>query len=317
MNYSLPEEENFKITDNYFLVIKQISEEVIKYITNFKIYSTEYIKKLSSNNEKFNIKNLPKIYTQMGLGKINLNHIILISSIIPSIVEQQIINLDYFIKGIDEKIAIFEKIYKDKSSEYLIQFNYYKEIKIELKKKYQEIDKLKSNFLTNISSTEEMVHKFYVKKNFNKKRLNSYPVPERRDSKKEENELSLTSLEEQVNHNIQKVKKIEGEYKENIALIKSIEDKYTKIANESKVQIRKILCELLNGFKDLILDNMVFLKNCFKLPLSEIDTFMGEIIQIDENQNFDKIISLSYVPEQKFQSQNIKKYTLKLLKKNK
>ena len=95
MNFPLPEEENFKITDNYYLAIKQVSEDFIKYITNFKIYSNEYIRKISANNEKFNVKNMAKIYKEMGYDKINMDHLMLLSSIIPSIIEQQIINFDF------------------------------------------------------------------------------------------------------------------------------------------------------------------------------------------------------------------------------
>ena len=317
MSFSLPEEENFKITDDYYLVMKRISEEFIKYINNFKSFSSDYIKKISSNNKKFNINKLPKIYDDIGIDKVDINHIILISSIIPSIIEQQIINLNYFIKGIDEKIEIFEKIFNEKSSEYLAKFNNYKEIKTELVKKYREIDKLKINYKANIASVEELVHKYYIKQNFNKKRFNSSPSQDIKDNKKEINDIPLISLEEQVNMNIKKVKKMEEEYKLNITLVKSIEDNYVKISNESKGKIRKILCELLNGFKDFILDCMIFLKNCYKLPLSEIDTFMNEIVQLDECDKFDKIILSSYVPEKKFQEKIPKKYTLKLLQKSK
>ena len=52
MSISLPEEENFKMTDNYYSVLKQITEDFTKYIVNFKILSTDYLKKLSANNEK-------------------------------------------------------------------------------------------------------------------------------------------------------------------------------------------------------------------------------------------------------------------------
>jgi len=126
MNFPLPEEENFKITDNYYLAIKQVSEDFIKYITNFKIYSNEYIRKISAINEKFNVKNMAKIYKEMGYDKINMNHLMLLISIIPSIIEQQIINFDFFINGIDEKIEKFKKIYNEKSSNYLLQYNKYK-----------------------------------------------------------------------------------------------------------------------------------------------------------------------------------------------
>ena len=70
-----------------------------------------------------------------------------------------------------------------------------------------------------------------MKKNNNKKRLNSISGTSLIDSKKEAKmEQNNISIEEQLNNNIQKVKKIEEDYKINIALVKSIEDKYTKIS---------------------------------------------------------------------------------------
>ena len=319
MNFPLPEEENFKITDNYYLAIKQISEDFIKYISNFKLYSSEYIKKISENNEKFNIKNMTKIYNEMGYDNINMNHLMVLSSIIPSIIEQQIINFDFLINGIDEKIEKFQKIFKEKSSNYILQFKNYKEIKNELCKKYPEIEKLKINYINNISLVEEMIHNFYIKKNFNKKRLNSTPIPELKENKKYQNNDNITfdNLEEQINTNIQKVKKIEDDYKHNITLLNSLEAKYIKIASDTKINIRKILCETLNGFKDLLLDCMVYLKNCYKLPLSEIDTYMEEIIKLDESDNFNNIIISSYTSGKKFQTAVPQKYTLKFFKKNK
>ena len=318
MSIPLPEEENFKMTNNYYLLIKQISEDFSKYIINFKMISHDYLKKLISNNEKFNIHIFEKKYKDFCTKDLDLKHIFSISSIIPVVIEQQIINLEFFVKGIDEKIENFEKIFNEKSSLYLEQYNNYKDVKKELSNKYREIEKLKVNYITNISSVEEMVHKFYMKKNNNKKRLNSISATSLIDSKKEAKmEQNNISIEEQLNNNIQKVKKIEEDYKINIALVKSIEDKYTKISKESKENIRRILCEFLNGYKDYIFDVMLFLKNCYKLPLSEIDTYMEEIIKLDESDNFNNIIISSYTSGKKFQTAVPQKYTLKFFKKNK
>ena len=106
----------------------------------------------------------------MGMKDLDLKHIISISSILSVVIEQQIINLEFFIKGIDEKIINFEKIFNEKSSLYLEQYNHYKEVKTELNKKYRDIERLKVNYISNISSVEDMIHKFYMKKNINKKR---------------------------------------------------------------------------------------------------------------------------------------------------
>ena len=318
MNFSLPEEDNFKTTNNYYLVIKKILEDFIKYISNFKLYSYEYIGKLSLNNEKFNKEYLIKFYKEKGYDKIDLNHIILMSSIIPSVIEQQIINLDYFINSIDSKIQDFQNIFNDISTKYLSHLNNYKEIKKILKTKYSDIEKLKQNYFSNISILEEMIHKYYTKKNFNKKRLNSCPIPEIKEIMKEQNDnISLPALKEQINVNIKKVKKIEFDYKFNINLVKNVEENYIKVCKDSKDNTRKALTELLNELKNFLLDCILFLKNCYKLPLSEIDTYMNDLAQLDENVNFDKIIISSYSPDKNFQHYIPKKYTLKLFEKNK
>ena len=317
MSIPLPEEDNLKMTNNYYSLIKQISEDFSKYIINFKMISHDYLKKLISNNEKFNINIFEKKYKEFCTKDLDLKHIFSISSIIPVVIEQQIINLEFFIKGIDEKIDNLEKIFNEKSSLYLEQYKNYNDVTRKLRKKYREIEKLRVNYITNISSVEEMVHKFYMKKNNNKKRLNSISGTSLIDSKKEAKmEQNNISIEEQLNNNIQKVKKIEEDYKINIALVKSIEDKYTKISKESKENIRRILCELLNGYKDYIFDVMLFLKNCYKLPLSEIDTYMNDIIQLDECVNFNQIILSSYKTDKDLTSINPQKYTLKFFQPN-
>ena len=319
MNIPLPEEENFKITNNYYIIIKQISEDFSKYIINFKLSSIDYLKKLTANNEKFNLNVLENKYKITSLKDLNIQHILTLSSVIPKIIEQQIINLDYFIQEIDKKLEKFEKIYNEQSSRYLEQYNNYKEIKNELNKKYPEIERLKVNYITNISSVEEMVHKFYMKKNFTKKRLNSISSASQTDNNRRESiklEQNNMSIEEQVNSNIQKVKRIEEDYKYNIAIVKSIEDKYMKISKESKENIRKILCELLNGYKEFIVDCMIFLKNCYKVPLSEIDTYMNDINNMNEFEIFDKIILSSYKANKDLVNINPQKYTLKFFRQN-
>ena len=312
MSILLPEEKNIKITNNYYQVIKQISEEFKIYLSNLKLIIVEYMKRLKQNNEKFNSSYLENKYEHLGYKHVNLKHIISITSIIPSVIEQEMTNLDFFIKAIDEKLESFEKIFKEKSSQYLEQYNSYKEVKNELSKNYREIEHLKVNYITNISMVEEMVHKFYVRKNSMKKKLNT-PNEKKKEVTKEPNNISI---EEQINSNIQKVKKIEEDYKNNIALVKSIEDKYAKISKESKEKIRKILCELLNGYKELIFTCMLFLTNCYKVPLSEIDTYMRDMVQIDECENFDKIILSSYKKDKTLTNISPQRYTLKFFKKN-
>ena len=78
-------------------------------------------------------------------------------------------------------------------------------------------------------------------------------------------------------------------------------------------RMRKILCEISNDLKDLICDCSLFLKNSFKMPLSEIDTYIDGIFSFDEYSNIDKLIKSSYKKDN-FVPMNGEKYTLKLFK---
>jgi hypothetical protein len=289
------EEENLNITDKYFTFVKQLCEDYVKYIINYKIATGEYLKKIKINQEKYR----PKLSETVDqIKNINLNHIISLTSIIPKVVEQQIINIEYFFEGIDEKLDNFEKLIKEQNLAYIDTQSTFKEIKNELIKKYKEIEKLKLSFMTNITFVEENIHKFYKKKS--KSQLNLSQM----DSN---HELDL----DQINSYIQKTKKIEDEYITNISLVKNAEKSYIDIGDESKKKSRKILCQLANSLKELISDCMQLLSNSFKLPLSEIDTYLKDLISLDEYSKFDEIIQNSYQKDNKLQPINPEKYTLK------
>jgi len=295
MNMSNEEEENLNITDKYFTFVKQLCEDYVKYIINYKIATGEYLKKIKINQEKYR----PKLSETVDqIKNINLNHIISLTSIIPKVVEQQIINIEYFFEGIDEKLDNFEKLIKEQNLAYIDTQSAFKEIKNELIKKYKEIEKLKLSFMTNITFVEENIHKFYKKKS--KSQLNLSQM----DSN---HELDL----DQINSYIQKTKKIEDEYITNISLVKNAEKSYIDIGDESKKKSRKILCQLANSLKELISDCMQLLSNSFKLPLSEIDTYLKDLISLDEYSKFDEIIQNSYQKDNKLQPINPEKYTLK------
>ena len=124
-------------------------------------------------------------------------------------------------------------------------------------------------------------------------------------------ELSFHSIEEQVNNAIQKTKKIEEEYKTNVLLVKTLEKNYIETAEKTKEKSRNILCNISNSLKDLISDYMVFLRNSFKIPLSEIDTYLNEIVNLDEYTKFKKDIISSYKNNYNLKPINPEKYTLK------
>ena len=307
MNSLYPGEENIIICDNYSIFLKQISEDFIKYITNYKIATSDYLKKIELNQEKYS----PKLLEGNDqLKNININHIISLTSIIPKVIEQQIINIEYFVKGIDSKFEKFEKQLKDKNIEFLVCQNDFKEVKNELVKKYKEIEKIKSNYMSNITLAEENIHKYYMKKNIKKKSNNSKLNLTQIDP----SELSIDSLEEQVNSIIQKTKKIEEEYKMSINTVKTFEINYIETLEKSKEKGRSILCNISNSLKDLISECIIFLRNSFKIPLSEIDIYLNEIVNLDEFSRFNREILLSYKNEIHLKPINTEKYNIKFFK---
>jgi hypothetical protein len=302
---SFQEEKNINICEKYYNFIKQLSEDYLKYITNYKIASTDYLKKLSLNHEKFSSK-LMEVSDE--LKSINSTHIISLTSIIPKVVEQQITNINYFLEGIDEKIINFDKFIKEKNIEFIECLTPFKDIKSELYKKYRDIDKLKSNYMSNIEIAEDFIHKYYIRQN-NKKKTNSKInlIP---DTNLEFNNYFI-SLEEQVSNSIQKTKKLESEYLTNISLVKTVEKNYIDISEKTEKNSRKIVCDITNCLKELISDGMVLLRNSFKLPLGEIDTYLNEIVSLDEYTKFDDIIKSSYNKDKYFKPINPEKYKSK------
>jgi hypothetical protein len=304
MNSVYPEEENIILLDNYYTNVKQISEDYLKYITNYKIATGEYLKKLLLNQEKFR----PRLIEPVDQPKhINIGHLISIASIVPKVIDQQIINIEYFVEGIESKFDKFEKLLKEKSTEFIDIENSYKDIKNELNKKYREIDKLKANYMANINMAEETIHKFYMKQNSKKKSNTKLNF-----SQMDLNDSTSGNFEEQVNLSIQKTKRIEEEYKANIFSVKTLEKKYIETAEASKESLISILCAFSNNLKDLISDCMVFLRNSFKIPLSEIDMYLSELVNLDEFSKFKKDIISSYKNNSNLKPIYPEKYTLKI-----
>jgi len=136
MNSIFPEEENINISDNYYIFLKQLCEDYLKYITNYKAATNDYLKKIIFNQEKFS----PRILEANNqIKNINISHLISLTSIIPKVIEQQIINIEFFVEGIEPKFENFEKQLKDKGNEFVECQNTFKDIKNELSKKYRII----------------------------------------------------------------------------------------------------------------------------------------------------------------------------------
>ena len=301
MNFVCSEVENMTISINYYEYIKQMYETLTKYIKSYRSETNDYYKKIAKIHEKYyprlsGIKEELKKYTN-----IKTNHIISLSTKVPKIISQQITNLQYFISGIETTIKSFDKTLKEKNSMSSKYQSDYDDCRNSLLKKYREIEKSRNNYFSNASQTEDLIYKYYVSQN-----------PEI-----DENKISDMTIitENQVENNIKQTKKSENEYLNLVKSAKTYEEKFFELSGSSIDNMKRIACEIITKMKDNIVDFLLLLKNCFKLPLSEIDTYLPELIKLDENKKIENIINSTYKKDNKLIPIKPEKYNIKLINK--
>ena len=325
MNFICSEDENVTISENYYSLVKYLYENYIKLISNYKIATNEYIKKITIINEKYSPRLMSLKEEFKKIPSLDTSHIITLSSILPKIIDQQITNGQYLVQGIDKQLESFDKFIHDKTNEFNKIFDSFKESKNELIKKYKEIEKIKINYMSLMSTTEDTIYKYYLKQNKDKNRLlskNSNNNINTNLNETNKNNLSKScppfpvqnsfGTLDNVKNCISKTKKIEFEYKYNLNLVKKIENKFIEISINTIENTRKLLCEISTSMKESICDCMVFMKNYFKIPLSEVNTYINEIIDLDEKTNFNNIILKSYKNNNLFLPMKPEKYLFKI-----
>ena len=117
----------------------------------------------------------------------NISHIFSLTSPLIKIIQRQIENLKIFMEGIDLQTENINKLIKEKeilSNKFQIMFE---ESRKDLLKKYREIDKLRDMFKINMSNTEDILDKYFNKKD------------------------NIIISKDQMNNTLSKTKKIEKE----------------------------------------------------------------------------------------------------------
>ena len=290
MNFTCSAVENMSISTNYYEFIKQIYENLVKYIKHYLTETIEYYKKLSKYQEKYSPK-LKGIELLKKIKNIDTSHILSICNKINSVIDLQITSLQVFTREADEIIKSFDKTLKEKnmmSSKYL---NDYEECKNTLIKKYKDVDKAKKLFLDNIITTEDLLFNFFI--------------PKKQDRKNSDSQIITKS---QIDNNIKITKKHETEYINLVKSAKNYEDKFFDLTDSSIDNIKRISCEIMTKMKDNIVNFLFTLQNCFKLPLGEIETFLPELIKLDENKKLEDIIIKTYKKDNKLIRIQIEKY---------
>ena len=281
--------ENINISINYYNFIKEVFDDYIQFITNYKTITNEYLKKLSSLQEKFSYKLSTRDKENMKYKNINIEHIFSLTSPIPKIIKEQIENSNICIKGIETQIENYNKLMKEKeilSNKIQLMFE---ESRKDLLKKYREIDKLKENFRLSMANTEDIIFKCLSQKD-------------------------KTITEDRMKWAIDDSKKIEKDYKNLINSTKLYEETFDSIYLSSLENMKKLCSETSNQMKDLIIDFIILLKNNFKMQMSQIDMYLPELGQLDEVKIIENIIINSYRKNNKLVHVKPQKYRMKIFK---
>ena len=298
MSFTCSEVENMSISTNYYEFIRQIYENETKYIKHYRNETSEYLKKLMKIQEKYSPR-LKGVELLKKIKNINTNHILFVSSKIYSIIGIQISYLQIFVKEIDDIIKSFDKTLKEKNSMSSKYLNEYEECKNNLQKKYKDIEKAKTSFFDDANQTENLLINFYTPKTIIKKETDSQVI-----------------TKSQIDNIIKVTKKHENEYNNLVNSAKSFEDKFFELTDNSIDNMKRISCEIMTKMKDNIVNFLLNLKNCFKLPLGEIDTFLPELIRLDENKKMEEIINSTYKKDNNLIRVKLEKYDIKLIHNN-
>ena len=283
--------ENMNISINYYNFIKEVFEDYIKYITNYKNATNEYLKKLIQFHEKYGPRLFGKEKDLSKYKNINTSHIYSLTSPIPKIIGNQIQNLNFVMSGIDSQIESYNSIIKEKdilSNKFQMIFE---ESKKDLLKKYRDIDKLRDNFILTMSNTEEIINKYITRKD------------------------SSTSLNEMKN-SISTSKKVEKEYKDLINSTGCYEETFDVLYLSSIENLKKLCSDTSRQMKDVIIDFIILLKNNNKMQLSEIDTYLPGLSEMEEAKLLEAIIEKSFKKNNKLVHVAPDKYSLKIFEKN-
>jgi hypothetical protein len=284
--------ENMTISVNYFNFIKDTFEDYIKYISNYKLITSDYIKKICQFQEKYGprLTGKDKEKENQKYKNISTKHIYSITSPVIKIIDKQVENLKLLMDGIESQINNFYALIKEKEILLNKFTSMFDEATKDLLKKYRDIDKLKDSFMENMANTEDTVSK-YLKKN-------------------------STVTVDQMKSIISATKKLEKDYKSSISSTKFYEETFDALYISSIENIKKLTSETSDQMKDIVIDFIVLLKNNNKMQSSEIDIYLPVLTELNEVKKIEEIIESSYKNNNKLQHVKPIKYKLKIFQTN-
>ena len=304
INISCSELDNINIAFNFFILIKEVGEELIKYINNYRQITQEFIKKLQIFETNFG-KKLSKPPENPEIAQI-----IELTSKITEIIFQNIELSQHSTNEIESSLQKLESLIKEKTE---IVNNLKKsafDASKNLTNSFNEVNKTKNTFINSLSKTEEIIDNYYIDKN----RIQEHESG--LGKKLNENEYNLLKEQQknqliEMNNSIKLSKKYEDLHKDSISACSKSQDKFKEECNSYLNKIKANACDISEEIKQLVLNFMISYKNIHSQPLALIDICLTKFNSLEEYQQIDKIITSHFKNDNPLKPITPTKYHLK------
>ena len=298
--------------------LNQISEIYLKYISEYKSITKDYIKSMKGINKIYDEK-MKVIKIEFGKNKyFDLSILFPILNSIPNINSTFVESLQFMVNELENLIKGLEKFMKEEKIIYNKFFQNYNDTKKDLLMKMNDLEKEKNKFLNNLSLTEKAISDFYENKikieDYSKEHNNQNYVNNNERNELKNLFIQNNSLEIQMDKSIKDSQNIEKNYKTLIANSKIFKKTFFFSSNSTYENIKSISYEIIIEFKNFIQSIIILLKNCYTIPLKDIDTDLSKLLKNkdDYNKKFNYIFENI---KEKINDQfniEVKKYSLKV-----
>ena len=298
--------ENFSLTLDYYNILKAVSENILNYIKNYKLSSLQYSKKLVEISTEYKNKN-DKILSEIKAKKLDLLKPIHFINSIHRIIETYNENLILLTEEIDKEIKVYESLNPELIVPTCIEG--FRDLKEKIIQKEKEVNITKNNFFDEMSNTEDIIYKFYSSNSKNKIEVED-------KHKNEKNQKDIIA-EETLNNKIINTKKLEEKYKKELEEGKKAEKDFIKFSKFYSESVKKMVGGMFEKLKHFILNFLITIKNNFKIPQTEIDVILPELVKLDSSLKLEKVLEKNYHDESKYKSLfDFEEYVLKDFREN-
>ena len=307
MSLNSLEIENFSISLEFFDNLKLIMDELLIFIKEYKTATLNYNIRLQEIGKIYANKTEKLVKEAKSKEKYDLSKILYFLNSIPKIIETSIENFPIFNEEIEKELRLYENL-----NPYLIIpscKSQFESIKTSLIQKEKELKNIKDNFFKEMVDTEKNVYNYYYTNQMT-------DIKNEDNDKKEKGHKIVLNPDEIMENSINRSMQKEKEYKNKAEEGRIEEENFVKFSNFYCESVKKITNEIFEKLKQLILDFLIALKNNFKVPQTEIDSLLPDLIKIEKSLNIEKVMENLYHKNKEYISLfNPEKYNLQVLEK--